>query len=239
MISVLFKSFIYQLLSFNAREKIMKFWPRKIRRFILDIDTQLDLVAQNEDWKHSAVIQNMKHLMAWSRSNQINVISTALAVRHEENGKPESVCIEGTQGQSKIHYTTLPSRIVFEAGKSTDLPEDLLENFQQVIFEKRTHDTFLQPRADRFLSNLDADEFIVIGSSLETSIYSTVMGLLSRNKKVIVVNDAVFGDSPESNELTLRKLEAKGAQLVDTDTIIGKKHDDEDQEKISIHSQVK
>jgi len=82
----------------------------------------------------------------------------------------------------------------FKADRYTDLPGNLLKNHRQIIFEKHTEDIFNLPRADRFLTDLAADEFIVFGSELESAILMTVLGLLSRRKRVTVVLDAISID---------------------------------------------
>lgn len=205
---------------------MVKFWPRKTRRVLIDVDTQIDLIAQLPDWKRNEQVRNILQLMAWVRYNKISVISTALSYRSNEvdgDGKPKTLCIESTPGQKKIGYTLLPSRILFEPGKSTDLPEEILKTYQQVIFEKRTTDTFSQLRADRLLTNLHVDEFIVIGAHVETSMCATVLGLISRRKPVYIVTDAIFVNDKNDGKLALRKMEAKGAKLITTESLTGKR----------------
>ena len=203
-----------------------KFWLRKTRRILIDIDTQFDILAQLPDWKQNECVRNMRRLMAWARQNKTNVISTTLSYRPDEingDGRPRNLCIEGSPGQKKISYTLLPSRICFEPDKSTDLPEKLLNTYQQVIFEKRTADTFLQPRADRLLTNLKADEFVVMGTQVDTSMCATVLGLISRRKSVSIVTDAIFYTNKNACKLALRKMEAKGAKLITTESLTGKR----------------
>jgi nicotinamidase-related amidase len=116
----------------------------------------------------------------------------------------------------------LPNHICFEANNSTDLPENLFYSYQQIIFEKRGNDTFLQPRADRLLSEYAADEFIVFGTGIETAIHKTVLGLLSRGKNVSVITDAISGSTRIGCQMSLRKMAAKGACLKETEEITGK-----------------
>ena len=192
---------------------------RKFRRVLIDIDTQVDLVS-GESRDRSQLLRHFRRLMAWARVNNIPVISTTIAHRPTNfDGERGPYCIEGTDGQRKIRYTTLADRIVFGPENRLDLPRHLLNNHQQIIFEKRSADPFAHARADRLLTDIRCDEFVVFGMSLETSIQPTVLGLLQRNKKVLLVTDAVAMGRGRDTVIALRKLEAKGAKLVQTEDV--------------------
>jgi len=198
--------------------------PRKIRRVLIDIDTQYDLLNHtNQD--RSGILSRIRRLIAWARVRQIPVISTALSRPGIENsvtpaGSPTE-CIEGTAGQRKICYTLLHNHIRFGPENRLDLPRHLLSDYQQVIFEKRTEDPFTHPRTDRMLTDLKRDEFIVFGMGLERAVKATVLGLLYRRKKVLVVIDAVNGCNVRETKLALRQMEAKGAKLITTESLTG------------------
>ncbi len=201
--------------------------PRRIRRVLIDIDTQYDLL-NHTDQDRSAILGRIRRLIAWARVRHIPVISTALSRPGLENsvtpaGSPTE-CIEGTAGQRKIHYTILTNHIRFGPENRLDLPRDLLNDYQQIIFEKRTEDPFTHPRTDRLLTNLKRDEFIVFGMGLEKAVKATVLGLLYRRKKVLVVSDAVNGCDPREAKLALRQIEAKGAKLITTAALTGNSH---------------
>jgi nicotinamidase-related amidase len=201
--------------------------PRRIRRVLIDIDTQYDLL-NHTDQDRSAILSRIRRLIAWARVRQIPVISTALSRLGLENsvtpaGSPTE-CIEGTAGQRKIRYTILHNHIRFGPENRLDLPRHLLSDYQQVIFEKRTEDPFTHPRTDRMLTDLKRDEFIVFGMGLEKAVKATVLGLLYRRKKVLVVTDAVNGCDVREANLALRQMEAKGAKLITTDALTGSSH---------------
>lgn len=201
--------------------------PRRIRRVLIDIDTQYDLL-NHTDQDRSAILRRIRRLIAWARVRQIPVISTALSRLGMENsvtpaGSPTE-CIEGTAGQRKIHYTILHNHIRFGPENRLDLPRHLLSDYQQIIFEKRTDDPFTHPRTDRLLTDLKRDEFIVFGMNLEKAVKATVLGLLYRRKKVLVVSDAVNGCDVREAKLALRQMEAKGAKLITTDALTGSSH---------------
>ena len=197
---------------------------RRARRLIIDVDTQVDLFRCNGAVSPQ-LLANMRRLMAWARLHHVPIISTTLARRREDCtvvDEDRGNCIEGTVGQKKIGYTTLPRRLVFAAENSTDLPRQLFRQYQQLIFEKRSEDPFEQPRAERLLTSLRADELIVFGMLLEKAVKLTVLGLLYRGKNVTLVTDAVRGTTRREAIIGLRQMEAKGANLIETSQLTGR-----------------
>ena len=201
-----------------------KLFRKRFRRVLIDVDTQYDLVFDNGR-DLSNLLSNTRRLIAWARVQSIPVISTAMTRRNSnsvvDHNSPESLCIEGTPGQHKITYTLLSNRIIFGPENRLDLPPKILNNYQQVIFEKRLPDPFTQPRADRLLSECRVEEFIVFGMDLQNAVKSTVLGLLCRKRKVLLVADAI--DTPPGRDalLALRQMEAKGAKLILTADLTG------------------
>jgi nicotinamidase-related amidase len=133
-------------------------------------------------------------------------------------------CIDGTEGQKKVSYTLLNNRVSFPADGNTDLPRDMLRRYKQVILHKRCVDPFDEPRIDRLLSELQAAEFILIGATAEGAVRATALGLLQRDKRVIVVLDAVGAHDSNEARLAFRKMEAKGAKLIETRKLAGISH---------------
>jgi nicotinamidase-related amidase len=162
--------------------------------------------------------------MAWARSRNIPIISTCEVYPDNNGGNAVGYCIDGTDGQKKIRYTLLSNRMSFAADGSTDLPADLLRGYRQIILHKRCVDPFDEPRIERLLSEVRADEFILIGASAEGAVKATVLGLLQRGKRVSVVVDAVGSRDKREAKLALRKMEAKGARLIKTKRLAGTSH---------------
>jgi len=160
--------------------------------------------------------------MAWARYGNVSIISTA---EIRPNGDDAvDYCIDGTEGQKKVRYTLLNNRVSFAADGNTDLPRDMLRRYKQVILNKRCVDPFDEPRIDRLLSEVRANEFILVGASVEGAVKATALGLLQRGKKVIVVSDAVGSYNKKEAKLALRKMEAKGAKLIETRKLAGTSH---------------
>lgn len=197
------------------------------RPILVDIDTQKDfLLAEGKACirNHRRVLAHIRRVMAWARTQNIPIISTA-EVYPDNNGESTvNYCIDGTEGQRKIRYTLFGDRVAFPADGSTDLPRDMLRRYKQIILHKRCVDPFDEPRIDRLLSEVRASEFYLIGTTLEGAVKMTALGLLQRGKKVTVVVDAVGSHSKKEALLTLRKMETKGAKLIETRKLAGTSH---------------
>lgn len=197
------------------------------KRILIDIDTQKDyLLAEGKACirNHRRVLAHIRRVMAWARSQHIPIISTAEVYPNNNGESAINYCLDGTDGQKKVRYTLLNDRVSLAADGNTDLPRDMLRRYRQVILHKRCVDPFDEPRIDRLLSELRASEFILVGTSLEGAVKMTALGLLQRGKKVTVVVDAVGSRDTKDAKLTLRKMETKGAKLVETKKFAGTSH---------------
>ncbi len=86
---------------------------------------------------------------------------------------------------------------------------------------KRSFDPFEEPRADRMFTELEVDEFILIGALVEGAIKATALGLLARWKKVTILQDATGSLNVSAGKLALRHMWTKGAKLTDTKKFLG------------------
>ncbi|MCJ7692858.1 MAG: isochorismatase family protein [Sedimentisphaerales bacterium] len=200
---------------------------KRRKRILIDIDTQRDffLAEGNACIKnHRRVLANIRRIIAWARHNNIQVISTCEVYPNHNGASALSYCIDGTKGQKKIPYTLLYNRANFAADGNTDLPHDVLIQYEQVILHKRCVDPFEEPRIERLLSEVRADDFILIGASVEGAIKATALGLLQRGKRVSIIVDAVGSRDKKQADLALRKMGTKGAKLVETKKLAGTSH---------------
>jgi len=197
------------------------------KQILVDIDTQKDFLLAGGKaciGNHRRVLAHIRRVMAWARRRNIPVISTA-EVHHNNNGEGQGrYCLDGTNGQQKIRYSLFNNRVSFAADGNTDLPRDMLRRYRQVILHKRCIDPFDEPRIDRLLSEVKANEFILVGISLEGAVVATALGLLQRGKKVTIVIDAVGSHNKREAKLALRKMETKGAKLIETKRLAGVSH---------------
>ena len=191
------------------------------KRVVVDVDTQTDLFIAGGAAcvrNHRRVLANIRRIVAWTRVRGMRMVSTAISFKGR-NG--DYYCIEGTKGQQKIPYTLRNRRITFAADGNTDLERDIFLHYDQVVLHKRCDDPFKEPRAERILTEMRADEFILIGGLAEGAVLATALGLLCRGKKVTVVIDAVGIHNRGQADIALRKMQAKGAKLVETKKLAG------------------
>jgi nicotinamidase-related amidase len=211
----------------ESPEMILQLVKSRRKQILVDIDTQKDfLLAEGKACirNHRRVLAHIRRMMAWARSQHIPIISTAEVYPNNNGGNAMSYCIDGTDGQKKVRYTLLNDRVSLAADGNTDLPRDMLRQHRQVILHKRCVDPFDEPRIDRLLSEVRASEFILVGASLEGAVKMTALGLLQRGKKVTIVIDAVGTHNNREAKLALRKMETKGARLIDTRKLAGTSH---------------
>ena len=208
---------------------IRQLLKRRRRHILIDINTQRDFFLAGGNAcirNHRRVLACIRRIMAWARSRNIPVISTCEVYPNNNDNGDSAVgyCIDGTDGQKKIRYTLLSNRTSFAADGSTDLPVDLLRRYRQIILHERCVDPFDEPQIERLLSEVRADEFILIGASAEGAVKAMALGLLQRGKRVSVVVDAVGSRDKREAKLALRKMEAKGARLIKTKRLAGASH---------------
>ena len=201
---------------------IMPIITLRRNRVIVDVDTQRHFFADSGIVcvrNHRQVLANILRVVKWARLGNIRMISTVQILPSEYpycNSR-----ITDIEGQKKINYTFRRRRASFDAADSTDLLPEILELYEQVIFQKRCFDPFKEPRADRMLSELDADEFILIGALREGAVKATALGLLSRHKNVTVLVDATGSYNKTAGEVTLRVMSERGVRLINTHTFLG------------------
>jgi nicotinamidase-related amidase len=192
---------------------IMPIIASRRKRVIVDVDTQRHffrnsgmVCVQN----HRRVLANILRVVNWARLKHIRMIST---VQIFPDKYPYShTFIADIEGQRKISYTFRKRYTSFDAEDNTDLLPGILDQYDQLIFQ--------EPRADRMLSEVEADEFILIGALTEGAVKATALGLLSRHKNVIVLVDATGSYDMTTGQVTLRLLLERGGKLTDTRTFL-------------------
>ena len=188
-------------------------------RFVVDVDTQKHFFLNSSKvcvQNHRRVLTNILRVIHRARLQNIHMISTVQIL-----GCYCKFLIDGSEGQQKIRQTLWRRYISFDATDSTDLLPEIFEKYEQVIFCKRCFDPFAEPRADRMLSEFEADEFILIGAATEGAIKATALGLFARRKKVTVLIDATGSYNKMVGQTTLRLLRERGAKLTNTEALLG------------------
>jgi nicotinamidase-related amidase len=192
------------------------------RRIVIDVDTQNHFFLDDGPVcvrDHKYVLKNIKKILAWARSKRIDLISTMQV----SNGTAvyANSFLAGGFSVGKPSCTLYRRRIQLDAQDCTDLPDRVLERYDQVIFHKRCHDPFAEPRIDRLFTEVEADEFVILGAPTEGAVKATALGLLARGKQVTVVVDATGPLSQSLARKALQRMKTKGAKLVNTDKLLG------------------
>jgi len=193
------------------------------RQVLVDINTQRDFLLANGNAcirNHRRVLGHIRRMMAWARTNEVPIISTCEV---SANGNSR-IAYDNGNGFAKIPYTLHSNRLSFSADNNTDIPQDILRRYKQVILPKRCVDPFAEPRIDRLLSEVRAGEFILIGTTTEGAVQAMALGLLQRHKTVSVIVDAVGARDNHEAKMAIRKMEAKGASIIETKRIAGTSH---------------
>ena len=197
------------------RERSRKIWPY----VLVDVNTQRDFLDSEGACpiaNREMVVPMLRRVVAWAKRNHIPVISTVDCHRPcEVRYKPlPQHCVDGSHGQEKLDCTLFGSYVKVESDNTLSVPADLFRRHQQAIFRKRTTDFFLNPKADRFVTQLPAEHYVVTGVSLEGSVKSIVLGLIARHRSVTVVVDSCGYFDPSESDLALRLMEAKGVEMI-------------------------
>lgn len=203
-----------------------RFRSVKWNRVLIDICTQrdyLDAGAILQVVNRAELVSNLKQIFHWARVARLPIVSLVESHRATEplRGFPLH-CIDGTPGQQKLSFTRLSSSVVVETDNYLSLPADLPVKYRQLIFRKRTREVLGNPKADRFLTQLAAEEFIIFGVGLEWAIRSLALGLMARQKQVTVISDACGYWSSGDGDLALRQLAAKGIRMTTAAEIVSR-----------------
>ncbi len=179
-----------------------------------DVDTQIDFVYPAGALHvpgAAGILDTVAGLNRFAAATGSPLVSTMDA--HLEND-PEfrtwpPHCVVGTVGQQKPASTLLASRLVippFDAAERID-------DFQQLLLEKRHNDCFTNPNLEGLLLAFDADRYVVYGVVTEICVKHAAMGLLERGKNVELVTDAVRALKQSDADAFLSEFTARGGRL--------------------------
>ena len=201
---------------------------RSLECVLLDLNTQADFLDAGAAClvrDSSQLLRAIRRVVAWAKWHHVPVISSIDSHRESESthdGFPRH-CIDGTPGQQKLPCTLFGANIRVEGDNTLSVPLNLFSQHQQVIFRKRSHDLFGNPKADRFLTQLPTDEFILFGVGVEYSMKALALGLLARNKRVTVITDCCGYWSGPLADLSLRQMWAKGATPITVEQLLARR----------------
>lgn len=177
-----------------------------------DIDTQNDFIEPSGAL-YVPGAETLKpvyrKISAFARERGITVLASADA--HSEND-PEFAqfpphCVAGSAGQQKISET-LPELFYIQPNDEQAVRE---EDFRHrcVQFEKQTFNVFSNPKAERYLQQLQPQKVVVYGVATDYCVKAAVEGLLERRFKVILLTDAIKAVMPENEAAILKDFPPK------------------------------
>jgi nicotinamidase-related amidase len=190
---------------------------------LIDIDTQRGFLLARSDAcvkNHRKISASIRSVMAWAKRENIQIISIN-GISCNKNSCNNTNYHLGTDGSKKIRYTLLGNRASFPADDGNFVPVDLIQQHRQLILYRRCIDPFDEPKIDRLLNEIQADEYILIGIGIENAIKATALGLLQRGKSVRVVVDALGSHNFREAKMALLKMKTKGAKLITTKSLAG------------------
>jgi len=168
------------------------------------------------------ILPNVRRLIALARWARLPV-ATCLddgAVSVNGNG------VFGANGrrvppeQRLLPFMRLHGTTVVESDNCLCMALDVFARHRHVVFTKMHRDPFTNPKFDRLMTEMRARRFILFGVPLESSIRLLALGLVRRERPVIVVHDACgFFDYDEAS-MVVRQLEVKGCRLVSTEELV-------------------
>ena len=199
--------------------------PMGYRTVMLDIELQRDFFSPGGTCfsEHSlAAGRNVRRLFRWARGRRIPVLSTMLRLRSDRPGPlaPVPHCVEGTPGEKRISGALLARHVDLGIRNSTDLLPEIFEKYQQVLFEKRHTDVFAHAGAERLLTELQSDTFVICGAGTAHGIVQAALGLRHRKRKVVLATDAILDLDDRDAEMAWLRMLAKGAVPLTTDEIL-------------------
>lgn len=192
--------------------KTFIFWQVDVQRDFMLPDGKLYAPGAEK------LIPNIRKLVDVARHDEAFLVSSGDA--HPPND-PEfkqfpSHCVKGTPGAELLPEALANKVVRVENVPDAKLPSDLFA-YQQVVLEKQTLDIFQTFHADELVERLGTEpELVVFGVVTEYCVACAVKGLLQRQCRVAVVQDAIRALTPEAEAKALAEFQHLGAQLITT-----------------------
>jgi len=131
-------------------------------------------------------------------------------------------CVKGTPGARFVPEALAEKFTTVENDPAATLPTDLSQ-FHQVILEKQTLDIFQSRHASALVERLPRNaEFVVFGVVTEYCVSFAAKGLLSRGRRVSVVEDAIETLAKVEGDRSKTELKSLGAKITTTNDVLAR-----------------
>lgn len=191
-----------------------------------DVDTQYELMKPSGTvYIEGAekIIPNLKKLYNYAKRKKLRIIApvdTHIRVDDPEFRIFPAHCMKGTFGQKKIKWTLLKRHFVIELGVAPKSLREILKRYQQILIEKSTINVFNNPITNKLLKVIGIKNWVVFGVATDYCIRATVLGLLERCYKVIVISDAIRGDTETGSKKAIKEMRKAGATFKTTNEVL-------------------
>lgn len=131
-------------------------------------------------------------------------------------------CVQGTPGAEFVSEAVTDDHHRVPNRANASFPE-LTRRKKQIILEKQTLDIFETRHAEKLLKHFDRDaEFLVFGVVTEYCVRLAAKGLLERDRKVTIIEDAIETLDPDAGRKTLAELKNLGAKFTTTEQALAR-----------------
>ena len=188
-----------------------------------DVDTQFDFMYPGGKLYvpgAEAIIPNLERLTSFAAQHQIPIVASTdahLSTDAEFRQYPFH-CLKDTPGQRKVEGTLLPQHLMIP-NRKIDLPGDL-GGYPQIILEKQTVDVFTNPNTEALLTLIGRPEIVLYGVVTEICVDHAARGLIRRDFRVHLVEDAVRSLDSDRALATSHLVRQHGGLLLTTSEVL-------------------
>ncbi|MEP0846628.1 MAG: isochorismatase family protein [Phycisphaerae bacterium] len=190
------------------------------RDVIFDMCVQREYLSPDSPYcctNAGQIFRNLKRLMAYARWSKTPILSCVDVDCANRIGE-QFVALRGAEAPVRQRYAfgLVPGYEVVESDNSLCVALDILSQHPQVIFTKVHRDPYTNPKLDRLLTEMPARRFVIFGLPLESSVRMLALGLVRRNRRVVVIDDACGYWNAQEAAMVIRKLLVKGCEVTST-----------------------
>ena len=188
-----------------------------------DVDTQADfMLPEGKLYVPGAekIIPPLAKLTNWAAQRHVLVVASADAHQpgDEEFGQYPPHCLAGTPGQKKIPETSLAPQFTIPNCAGAELPA--VEQFPQIVLEKQKFDVFSNPNTEPLLGRLGKPEIVLYGVVTEICVSAAARGLLSRDYRVTLLEDAIRHLDANKGRTFLNEVRQRGGGVATAEQLL-------------------
>jgi nicotinamidase/pyrazinamidase len=192
-----------------------------------DIDTQHDFLDRDGALAvpdAEAILPNIERLLHAASERGVTTVSSRCA--HGPDDAEFEVfpphCIEGTRGAERV-FADLPvlQRREIPVGAPPEPGAQVTPGVHTVV-KKQVYDLFSNPWLEslRQRGAFRGETCVVFGVATDYCVRAAALGLAATGARVLLVEDAVRGVSPETTARTLDEMRAAGVEFTTTDEVL-------------------